>query len=168
MRLETATVAALCVSGWYLSETERRPNEEGSMCFTYKYSYVLTPNTTHNALWLLSLFLTLPSTNIYSRYKHGTNTWISDKVVSSEHTANINSFILRESPVARRNVQLCLSSCLLSSSSSSLLEAGFPCLFCLIWSQEWLSKKERDSLCIEDGGVVYCFWRKRCRVTSCT
>lgn len=99
---------------------------------------------------------------------HGTNTWISDKVVSSEHTANINSFILRESLVARRNVQLCLSSCLLSSSSSSLLEAGFPCLFCLIWSQEWLSKKERDSLCIEDGGVVYCFWRKRCRVTSCT
>lgn len=149
MRLETATVAALCVSGGYLSGTERRPNEEGSMCFTYKYSYVLTPNTTHNALWLLSLLLTLPSTNTYL---HGTNIWISDKVVSSEHTANINSFMLRESPVARRNVQLCLSSCLLSSSSSggSSLRAGklaSPVFFCLIWSQEWLSKKERDSQC---------------------
>lgn len=50
-------------------------------------------------------------------------------------------------------------------------EAGFPCLFfCLIWSQEWLSKRERHTASMsEDGGVVYCFfWRKGCRVTGCT
>lgn len=76
-----------------------------------------------------------------------------------------NSFRLWESQAnrkraIRRILQLCLSGSLFSSRWLPL-----PDFFSLIWSQERLSNRERDSGS-EDGGVVYCFWRKRCRVTG--
>lgn len=119
------------------------------MCFTYKYSYVLTPNTTHNALWLLSLLLTLPSTNIYL---HSTNIWISDKVVqvNTQLTLTASCSEKAQSPGEMCNSvsrHVCSAAAEAAAAACVLGSWLPPVFFCLIWSQEWLSKKERDSQC---------------------
>lgn len=87
-------------------------------------------------------------------------------LISNKHTANINSFRLRErranwDGVTRRNLQpVC-------SAAAAAADAGFPCLFFALYGHKSGWVRERDSRS-EDGGVVYCFWRKRCRVTLCS
>lgn len=153
---------------------------EGSVCFTHKYCCVLTANTTHNtSLRLVSGPGVIRAAHSLSARAHTqdifTDIWICDKVVQLSTRQTLTASC-SEKVSTRKEAQPCLSSCLLSSSgrcsnssSSSLLAGKLACpvFFCLIWSQEWLSKKERHSR-LGGGGVVYCSWRKRCRVTSCT
>lgn len=168
MVIQTATVVALSVSGWCLSGTEWKPNKvEGSMCFTYKQSYVFTPNTESSlampGLGVTAVLLSTQDTSVH----------ISLRYILNKHIANVNNSGLREKQanwcrVARRSAALPLG---LVCSAASLLGSWLPLVFffCLIWSKDWLSKRERQTASeSEEGGVVYCFWRKRCRVTCCS
>lgn len=102
------------------------------MCFTYKYSYVLTPNTTQQRSLAVNTAAHSPERKyLLARRKH-----LKTVIVSSEHTANINSFALRGSPACQEKCAAlplvmfaqqqqqqqpaCLPAC---------WEAGFPCLF---------------------------------------
>lgn len=131
------------------------------MCFTINTAMCLLQIL--NALSVITELLNFPHTH---KFWDLNQFW----VVWSKYSQHINSFRPRKSQenkgrVSRRNVQLCSSACLLNRSQLAGKLAALVFFFALYGHKSgWV--RERDSKS-EDGGVVYCFWRKRCRVTCC-
>lgn len=102
--------------------------------------------------------------------------WFSDKHLNFKQTYSQTSTVsLRKAgKLGTESLQeICNSLQLLarwfSGGSSSPLAWLPPTFFALYGHKSWLSKRERERVSgSEDGGVVYCFWRKRCRVTCCS
>lgn len=138
------------------------------MCLKYKY-YVFTINTCCSqavpdrgvVTELCRLSHTHISTHNHPPRTHTAKAFgpVTGNLISNKHPANMNS--LREREAGKRDGEEFCSSASQPSAAAAAAAAGFPVFFCLIWSQEWWSNRERGWRCgllflAEERGVGLC------------